>query len=172
MTLIAAEGYANSLVDLGCFQEARSLIRRTMPVARRVFGDSKEDTLKMRGHYAKALYLDAGAMLDDLREAVTTLEDSERTVRRVFGGAHPTAVDIERSLRAARAALAVREAEAVRVAECDSLQRDNDALERPRAATRRPRTGGCTSGGTRRVEKGRRRHKTAPRCDPSANRGA
>ena len=130
MTLIAAEGYANSLVDLGCFQEARSLIRRTMPVARRVFGDSKEDTLKMRGHYAKALYLDAGAMLDDLREAVTTLEDSERTVRRVFGGAHPTAVDIERSLRAARAALAVREAEAVRVAECDSLQRDNDALER------------------------------------------
>ena len=130
MTLIAAEGYANSLVDLGRFQEARSLMRRTMPVARRVFGDSKEDTLKMRGHYAKALYLDAGAMLDDLREAVTTLEDSERTVRRVFGGAHPTAVDIERSLRAARAALAVREAEAVRVAECDSLQRDNDALER------------------------------------------
>ena len=27
--------------------------------------------------------------LDDRREAVTTLEDAERTARRVFGGAHP-----------------------------------------------------------------------------------
>ena len=32
---------------------------------------------------------DTGATLDDLREAVTTLEELERTARRVFGGAHP-----------------------------------------------------------------------------------
>ena len=31
-----------------------------------------------------------GATLDDLREAVTTLEDTERIARRVLGGAHPT----------------------------------------------------------------------------------
>ena len=49
-----------------------------------------------------ALYLDAGATLDDLREAVTTLEDAERIARRVLGGAHPTAVAIEYALRAAR----------------------------------------------------------------------
>ena len=56
-----------------------------------------------------ALYLDAGATLDDLREAVTTLEDTERIARRVLGGAHPHTVDMEQSLRKARAALRARE---------------------------------------------------------------
>ena len=60
-----------------------------MPVARRVLGESHETTLKMRTVYARALFLDAGATLEDLREAVTTLEDVERTARRVLGGAHP-----------------------------------------------------------------------------------
>ena len=49
-------------------------------------------------------------MLDDLREAVTTLEDVEQTARRVLGGANPNTVRIEKSLRNARAALAAREA--------------------------------------------------------------
>ena len=35
---------------------------------------------------------DDAATLDDLREAVTTLEDAERIARRVLGGAHPTAM--------------------------------------------------------------------------------
>ena len=42
-------------------------------------------------------------------EAVTTLEDTERTARRVLGGAHPTTVDIGTILRDARATLRVRE---------------------------------------------------------------
>ena len=63
----------------------------------------------MRGVYAVTLYLDPAATLDDLREAVTTLEDVERTARRVFGGAHPSTSSIEQSLRNARAALAARE---------------------------------------------------------------
>jgi len=50
-----------------------------------------------------------GATLDDLREAVTTLEDTDRIARRVFGGAHPHTVDIEAALRRARATLGVRE---------------------------------------------------------------
>ena len=52
-----------------------------------------------------ALYKDAGATLDDLREAVTTLEETERTARRVFGSAHPLTRWIEGTLRDARAAL-------------------------------------------------------------------
>ena len=59
--------------------------------------------------YAKALYLDVGATLDDLREAVTTLEEIEPTARRVFGGSHPLTLDIEGELRNARAALRARE---------------------------------------------------------------
>ena len=59
----------------------------------------------MRRTHAAALYEDDGATLDDLREAVTTLEDAGRIGRRVLGGAHPLAVDIVRDLQYARAAL-------------------------------------------------------------------
>ena len=59
--------------------------------------------------YAMALYIDASTTLDDLREAATTLEELERTARRVFGGSHPFTVDIEASLQTARAALRARE---------------------------------------------------------------
>ena len=63
----------------------------------------------MRSVYAAALCNDTGATLDDVREAVTTLEDAERTARRVFGGAHPLVVGIEESLRKGRAELRARE---------------------------------------------------------------
>ena len=53
----------------------------------------------MRGVYAQTLYIADDATLDDLREAVTTLEDSEPIARRVLGGAHPLAKAIEECLR-------------------------------------------------------------------------
>ena len=108
-TLQAANNYASDLNDLERFEEAKSLLRKLMPVARRVLGNNDETTLKMRWNYAEALYKDEGATLDDLRESVTTLEDVERTARRVFGGAHPFTASVEVKLRAARAALRARE---------------------------------------------------------------
>ena len=63
----------------------------------------------MRWIYAQSFYTDASASLDDLREAVTTLEDAGRIARRVLGGAHPTTVGIEASLENARAKLRTRE---------------------------------------------------------------
>ena len=63
----------------------------------------------MRWIYAKSLYQDDAATLDELREAVKTLEETERTSRRVLGGAHPHTMGIERSLRNARAKLRARE---------------------------------------------------------------
>ena len=80
-----------------------------MPAARRILGEGHKLTLMMRMNYAKALYQDAGATLDDFREAVTTLEDAGRIARRVLGGAHPTTVGIEASLENARAKLRTRE---------------------------------------------------------------
>ena len=62
-----------------------------------------------RWAYAIALYQDAGATLDDLREAVNTLEETERTARRVLGGAHPSTRNIEGGLRQARARFALRD---------------------------------------------------------------
>ena len=63
----------------------------------------------MRALYAEVLYNDAAATLDDLREAVTTLEEIEPTARRVLGGAHPLTVSIGGALRDARAKLRARE---------------------------------------------------------------
>ena len=108
-TLIEGNGVANLLNDLNRFEEAKSLLRKIMPVARRILGESNEVTLAMRMTYASALCLDAGATLDDLREAVTMLEDTERTARRVLGGANPLVLDMERHLRGVRADLRARE---------------------------------------------------------------
>ena len=66
----------------------------------------------MRLTYASALYMDSGATLDDLREAATTLEDTERTAQRVLGGAHPLTLAIEANVREARDRLIAREAAA------------------------------------------------------------
>jgi len=79
------------------------------PVARRVLGENHHLTLRMKWTYAQSLYMDASASLDDVREAVTTLEDTARTARRVLGGAHPLTEGIEDDLRAARAVLRARE---------------------------------------------------------------
>ena len=56
-----------------------------------------------------ALYKADGATLDDLREAVTTLEDTARTARRLLGGAHPSTMGLETSLRNARTVLRAKE---------------------------------------------------------------
>ena len=80
-----------------------------IPVARRVLGETDEVTLRMKSHYACGLYDDPAATLADLREAVDTLEDTDRIARRVLGGENPTTLRIEVSLRDARAALSARE---------------------------------------------------------------
>ena len=104
-TLRAAYNYATSFHDLRRFDETKSLMRKMVPVARRVLGESNDLTLTMRSNYGRALFKDEGATLDDLREAVTTLEDAGRIARRVFGGANPLTEGIEAELRNARAAL-------------------------------------------------------------------
>ena len=58
---------------------------------------------------AMALYEDAGATLNDLREAESTLKDALRLARRVLGSTYPTAVQMEKSLQNARAILGARE---------------------------------------------------------------
>ena len=60
-------------------------------------------------NYGQVLYFNNGATLDDLREAVTTLEDTERTARRVLGGAHPLTGALGKHLQNARAALRIHE---------------------------------------------------------------
>ena len=100
-----ANNYASLLFDLNRFEEAKTLLRKTMPVARRVLSESNDTTLRMRWVYAKALYLDPAATLDDIREAVTTLEEIQRTAQRVLGGTHPHLEKIGTCLKNSRITL-------------------------------------------------------------------
>ncbi|CAH0366332.1 unnamed protein product [Pelagomonas calceolata] len=85
-----------------------------------LFGEEDENTIRMAYTLANSLRLlqrfdEAKSLLlkvtplDDLREAVETLEDIERTARRVLGGAHPLTSGIKSELQKARAALRARE---------------------------------------------------------------
>ena len=142
-TLTAANNYALNLKELHRFEEAKSLLRKTMPVARRVLRESNDLTIRMRWIYAQSLYKDPAATLDDLREAVTTLAETERTARRVLGSAHPTTGGIERALRNARAALRAREAQgeaqdAFRTARAKLAQERSDLAKTLADASARP----------------------------------
>ena len=101
-TLMAANNYANGLLTLQRYAEAKALMRKTIPLARRVLGESDTLNFKMRKICATALYEDPAATRGELREATTTLEDLERTTRRVLGGAHPLVLAIERNLDESR----------------------------------------------------------------------
>ena len=96
-------------MQLNRFEEAQSLLRKIMPVARRVCGEHNIIAIRMRMNYGQVLYFNNGATLDDLREAVTTFEDVERVARRVLGGQHPFTRSSEKSVRVSRATLSARE---------------------------------------------------------------
>jgi len=108
-TIRAAYSHANSLRSLQRFDEAKSLLLKMTPLARRILGENHDITLAMRSSYASALFTDADATLDDIRESAATLEDTARIARRWFGGAHPLTSGIERELRIVRAALRARD---------------------------------------------------------------
>ena len=110
ITIRSASNYAASLIMEKRFKEAKSLLRRTIPIARRVLGEGNEVSLGMRSNYGRVLCQCREATLDDLREAVTTLEETTRTARRVMGRVHPLTAAIEVDLRNARAILHAREA--------------------------------------------------------------
>ena len=105
---MAAYNYAVSLNHIERYAEAKSMLRRQIPVVRRVLGENHELALRTRGCYAEALYFDDGATPGDLREAVTTLEDVVRISRRVLGGSHPFTTEVEDDLQRAQAAVYAR----------------------------------------------------------------
>jgi hypothetical protein len=154
-TVLEASEYANYLIALKRYKEVKELLRRTLPAAEHVLGKDhergcREDVynggfgilLKMHWLYAEALYKDAGATLDDLREAVATLEILERDARIVLGdNARRFVEDIESSLRDARAALRRRGGGPLRLAaqraQTEARSYLPYAVERQAAAERR-----------------------------------
>ena len=79
-------------------------------MARRVLGESHELTLRIFLAYGETLYKVDGATLDDHRQAVKMLKETERTARRVLGGTHPMTTLLQLHLKTSRAALNARSA--------------------------------------------------------------
>ncbi len=107
-TLREASNYANILNNMQRHAEAKELLRKTIPVARRVLGEGDVNTLRMRWIYAIALQHDNDAPLDNLREAVATLESVANSWKRILGQAHPETPKAQDALKHARGALAER----------------------------------------------------------------
>ena len=61
MTWLLRSDYASTLKDLGRYDDAKSLLCKYIPVARRVVGNSHAFTFKMQWIYAESLYENAGA---------------------------------------------------------------------------------------------------------------
>jgi len=101
--------YAASLFGLNRFKEAKSLLRKVIPMAQRALGKVDVTSLTLKKIHAAALCIDPSATHDDVREAVTTLEDAARAARRVFGGTHPVTMGIESNLQNSRAVLLFRD---------------------------------------------------------------
>ena len=91
-TVLTANNYAASLNAAQRFEEAKSLLLKTMPVTRRILGEGNRLTLALRKHYAEALFAPENASRDDQREAVAVLADNAKARRRIFGTNHPATI--------------------------------------------------------------------------------
>ena len=102
--------YARFLKKHEEYDKAKSLHRRTIPMARRALGDSNDITLRMRWLYANCLCDYKNATLDDLVEAVETLEAVAKLWKRVKGERHPETPAVLEALKVAREKLRLRRA--------------------------------------------------------------
>ena len=94
------------LLSLERHDEAKPILRKAIPNARRTLGAEHDLTLNFRDIYGRCLYRDDNASRDDVVEAIEIFEDVQRRTRRVFGPGHPDWTALPRHLMAARDKLA------------------------------------------------------------------
>ena len=82
--------------------EAKELLRKVLPLSRRVQGDDDLQTLKMQLTYGDCLATALDATPEDFLEAEKLLDTVERRYRRIFGENHPFTTQCQDRLRRAR----------------------------------------------------------------------
>ena len=87
-TLKEAGNNAILLLELLRFEEAKELLCKVTPVARRVFGAENTLTLSLREDLSRAI-LDGDSSPEEKRAALEMLKDTLRVMRRVLGLSHP-----------------------------------------------------------------------------------
>ena len=81
--------YVINLLELERLEEAKRLLRKVIPVARRVLGNEHDLTLSLCEDLSRATLLDGESSAEKKREALRTLEDTLGIMRRVLGPQHP-----------------------------------------------------------------------------------
>ena len=94
------------LLSLERHDEAKPILRKAIPNARRTLGAEHDLTLNFRDIYGRCLYRDDNASRDDVVEAIEIFEDVQRRARRVFGPKHPNWTHLPKLLEGAREKLA------------------------------------------------------------------
>jgi len=105
-TIRDANNYAVVLLSLQLFGEAKRLVRKAIPNARRTLGAEHDLTLNFRDIYGRSLFLDPSASRDDVAEAIEIFVDVQRRAWRVFGPKHPNWTHFPKLLEGAREKLA------------------------------------------------------------------
>jgi tetratricopeptide (TPR) repeat protein len=97
-TFLAAGNYAMNLIELRRFAEARNLLRKIIPVARRVLGNDHELTLSLREDLCRAI-LDGEPTDNEKHEALEMLKDTAGAMRRILGPDHPDTLHAQKMLK-------------------------------------------------------------------------
>ena len=90
-----------TLLELQRFEEAKKVLRKVMPVARRTLGAEHALTLSLREDLSRAT-LEGGSSANEKREALQMLEDTVAVMRRVLGPAHPDTLHAQDNLEGYR----------------------------------------------------------------------
>ena len=101
---VVANNYAESLIQLQRFQEAKRVLRKVIPVAQRLLGTVHACTVSLREDLALATLQDGNSTLGEKREALRTLEDTLGVMRRVLGPQHPETQRVQHNLEVYREA--------------------------------------------------------------------
>ena len=96
-TLREADNYAMNLIEARRFKEAKRILRKRIPVARRVLGPEHDLTMSMREDLCRAT-LDGDSAANEKREALRTLQDTVGLMRRVLGAQHPETQRAQKTL--------------------------------------------------------------------------
>ena len=87
-----------TLLRLKHLEEAKRVLRHTIPVARRALGAEHALTLSLREDLSRAT-LDGESSAEEKREALRMLEEVAGVMCRVMGPAHPDTVHAQKELK-------------------------------------------------------------------------
>jgi len=102
----SAMNYARTLGACGDFAGSAEFIRGCLPLVTKGLAPDHADVIHIRLHLANGLWLNRTASEDDVREAVTILEDLHPKASRVLGEAHPDFKCLDAALTDSRTKLA------------------------------------------------------------------